>query len=78
VKATAFGRTQPASVRAYDYEMPPVLVSCLVHRSTWELFCPACRRDTCPNVIDLITRFGDVSDSDVVLRRAVCRHCGGL
>jgi hypothetical protein len=29
--------------RAYGYEMPPTLISKLVHETTWALFSPNCR-----------------------------------
>jgi hypothetical protein len=57
-------------------EMPSPLVNCLVHRSTWDLFCPSCRRHIYPNVVDLIQRFGDSFTSDVIRRRATCPDCG--
>lgn len=62
--------------RGFDYEVPPPLVSCLVHRSTWDLFCLECGRHAYPNVVDLIARYGDDFDSEVIWRRSVCKVCG--
>jgi hypothetical protein len=67
---------QTRYARAYGYEMLPVLVSCLLQGTTWDLFCPACERHIYPNVIDLIARFGDAFTDDVIWRRSVCQDCG--
>lgn len=68
---------QTPSSRGHGYEMLPPLVSCLVHGTTWDLFCTECGRHTYPNVIDLIQRFGEDFHSSSIDRRAVCRDCGG-
>jgi hypothetical protein len=67
---------QITNPRGYDYGSPPSLVFNLLHRSTWGLFCPDCRRRVYPNVIDLIEQYGDGFKSGVSWNRARCRDCG--
>jgi hypothetical protein len=67
---------QTAYARGYGYESPPSLVIRLLHRSTWDLFRPDCRRHVYPNVIDLIERHGDSLKSAALWGRARCRDCG--
>jgi len=48
------------SSRAYDYDMPPVLIHSLVYGTTWALSCPGWRRQIAVDVIRMVERVADV------------------
>jgi hypothetical protein len=65
---------QTANRQCHDYETPPPLIGCLIHGTTWALWCRKCSRDVIVDVIGLLERH-ELHDP-VRLDRAVCKDCG--
>jgi hypothetical protein len=65
---------QTTNRQGHDYETPPHLIGCLIHGTTWALWCSKCSRDVIVDVIGLLERH-ELHDA-VRLDKAVCKACG--
>jgi hypothetical protein len=61
--------------QAFDYEMPPTLISKITRGKTWAKYCEPCGREIAIDVIAVLERH-DIYDR-VNDERWRCKDCGG-
>ena len=47
---------QTANRQGHDYETPPHVIGCLIHGTTWALWCRKCSREVKVDIIGLLER----------------------